>query len=108
MCDYRMSLFSLNLYIETDRYMKAIAVFLLFIGMFMVVQGYYSQAATCHPERVQVKYIYRSLYDEQLPPDPQDADDKPLTRQFKSMFEGIDPLSSATVDTIKKQHIRMS
>lgn len=88
--------------------MKAIAVFLLFIGMFMVVQGYYSQATTCPPERVQVKYIYRSLYDEQLPPDSKNADDRSVTKQFKSMFEDIDPLSSATSGSVKKREQRIA
>ena len=43
--------------------MKAIAVFLLFIGMFLVVQGYYQQTAACPAPKVEVKYIPKSLYD---------------------------------------------
>jgi len=68
--------------------MKAIAIFLLFIGMFLVVQGYYSQSTACPPQKVQVKYIPRSLYDEQLSDDPASM----VSTQFKSMFEDIDPL----------------
>lgn len=71
--------------------------------MFMVVQGYYSQATVCPPAQVQIKYIPRSLYDEQLPPDPQSVDEKPITRQFKSMFEDVDPLSGAKGIDVKKK-----
>jgi hypothetical protein len=65
--------------------MKAIAVFLLFIGMFLVVQGYYQQTAACPAPKVEVKYIPRSLYDEQL------SDEKKLQVQFKSLFEDVSP-----------------
>jgi len=65
--------------------MKAIAVFLLFIGMFLVVQGYYQQASKCPAPKVEVKYIPRSLYDEQL------SDEQKLQVQFKSLFEDVTP-----------------
>lgn len=65
--------------------MKAIAVFLLFIGMFLVVQGYYKQGSKCPAPKVEVKYIPRSLYDEQL------SDEQKLDVQFKSLFEDISP-----------------
>ena len=68
--------------------MKAIAIFLLFIGMFLVVQGYYSKKTTCPEPQIQVKYIPRSLYDEQLAQDPASL----VSNQFKSMFEDADPL----------------
>jgi len=61
--------------------MKAIAVFLLFLGMFLVVQGYYQQATSCPAPKVEVKYIPYSLYEEQL------SDKQNLQRQFKSLFE---------------------
>lgn len=67
--------------------MKAIAVFLLFIGMFLVVQGYYSQSTKCPPPVVQIKYIPMSLYEEQLSNDPE----KSVSRQFKGMFQDINP-----------------
>ena len=67
--------------------MKAIAVFLLFIGMFMVVQGYYTKNQECPPPIVQIKYIPMSLYEEQLSADPKMS----LTQQFKGMFEDINP-----------------
>mgnify|MGYP006293290905 CR=1 FL=1 len=65
--------------------MKAISVFLLFVGMFLVVQGYYSQATTCPEPQVQIKYIPRSLYEEQLSEEPT------VSQQFKGMFEDINP-----------------
>ncbi len=71
--------------------MKAIAVCLLFIGMFLVVQGYYSQKSVCPPQEVQVKYIPRSLYDEQLSDNPESQ----VSTQFKGMFEDINPWMSA-------------
>jgi hypothetical protein len=68
--------------------MKAIAVLLLFIGMFLVTQGYYSKynMDNC-PEKVQIKYVPRSIYDEQLAPDTQDY----VSKQFQSLFETIQP-----------------
>uniref|UniRef100_A0A6C0CTA0 Uncharacterized protein n=1 Tax=viral metagenome TaxID=1070528 RepID=A0A6C0CTA0_9ZZZZ len=65
--------------------MKAIAVFLLFIGMFLVVQGYYQESTKCPTPKVEVKYIPRSLYEEQL------SDKQKLQVHFKSMFEDVTP-----------------
>jgi hypothetical protein len=65
--------------------MKAIAVFLLFIGMFLVVQGYYQQASKCPTPMVEVKYIPRSMYEEQL------SDEQKLQVHFKSLFEDVTP-----------------
>jgi len=70
--------------------MKAIAILLLFIGMFLVVQGYYQKTTTCPPPQVQVKYIPRSLYDEQLSDEPSTL----VSNQFRSLFEGVDPITS--------------
>jgi hypothetical protein len=65
--------------------MKAISIFLLFIGMFLVVQGFYSQTSQCPRPEVQIKYIPRSLYEEQL------SDKQKLQVQFKSLFEDVSP-----------------
>lgn len=65
--------------------MKAISVFLLFIGMFLVVQGYYQQNSKCPEPKVEVKYIPRSLYEEQL------SDEQKLQTHFKSLFEDVSP-----------------
>jgi len=67
--------------------MKSIAVLLLFIGMFLVVQGYYSQVDHCPAPEVQIKYVPRSIYDEQLSPDTQNS----VSKQFASLFETIQP-----------------
>ena len=63
--------------------MKAIAVFLLFIGMFLVLQGYYDKDKACPAPKVEVKYIPYSLYQEQL------SDSQKLSQHFKSLFEDI-------------------
>lgn len=69
--------------------MKAIALLLLFIGMFLVTQGYYVNISKndCPAPSVQIKYVPRSVYDEQLAPDTQDN----VSKQFKSLFETIQP-----------------
>jgi hypothetical protein len=63
--------------------MKAIAIFLLFIGSILVIQGYYSNKAVCKKDKVVVKYIPRSIYEEQLKPE------ESLQTFYKSMFEDI-------------------
>lgn len=61
--------------------MKAIAVFLLFLGMFLVVQGYYAEKYKCQGEVTKIKYVPRTVYEEQLNPE------ESVSKQFKSMFE---------------------
>ena len=63
--------------------MKAIAIFLLFLGSILVIQGYYSNKAVCKKDKVVVKYIPRSIYEEQLKPE------ESLQTFYKSMFEDI-------------------
>ena len=67
--------------------MKSIAVFILFFGMFLVVQGYYQQKLqkrkNTEEKNVSVKFIPRTLYDEQL------SDEQKLSQQFKGMFDDI-------------------
>jgi len=78
--------------------MKAIAVFILFIGMFLVIQGYYSKVENIDQvPKVEIRYIPRSLYDEQLSNDPTLM----VSQQYKSMFEDINPwppLASTTIN----------
>lgn len=69
--------------------MNTIAVFLLFIGMFLIVQGYYDRKSACPAPKVEIKYIPRSLYEEQLSPD------QSISQQFKSMFEDTSPWPAA-------------
>jgi hypothetical protein len=63
--------------------MKAIAIFLLFIGSIMIIQGYYNNKSVCKKDKVVVKYIPRSVYEEQLKPE------ESLQTFYKSMFEDI-------------------
>jgi hypothetical protein len=65
--------------------MKSIAVFLLFVGSILVVQGYYSKVAetSCPPREVEIKYLPMSLYEEQL------SDENKVSKQFKSLFEDV-------------------
>lgn len=63
--------------------MKAIAVFILFIGMFLVVQGYYKQETACPVPKVEFKYIPYSQYEEQL------SGTESIKRQFNSIFDDI-------------------
>jgi hypothetical protein len=71
--------------------MKAIAVFLLFIGMFLVVQGYYQQQTKCQEPTVQIKYVPQSVYEEQL---GAKNNGSAISKQFKGMFEDINPWSA--------------
>ena len=59
-------------------------MFLLFVGTFLIIQGYYSQAAACPPPKIEVKYIPKTYYDEQL-------SEPTVAKQFKGMFEDVTP-----------------
>ena len=65
--------------------MKAIAVFLLFVGSILIVQGYYSKSSkgTCPTPEIEIKYLPLSVYEEQL------SDENKVSKQFKSLFEDI-------------------
>ena len=63
--------------------MKAIAVFLLFIGSIMIIQGYYNNKSVCKKDKVIVKYIPRIIYEEQVKPE------ESLQTFYKGMFEDI-------------------
>jgi len=65
--------------------MKAIAVLVLFVGMFLVTQGYYAQQQVCAAPSTRVVYVPRSVYEEQM--NPAETPDQ----QFKSMFEAVQP-----------------
>jgi len=83
--------------------MKAIAIFILFIGMFLVIQGYYSQVANIkNTPTIVYKYIPRSIYDEQLSSDPSLM----VSQQFKSMFENINPWPPLSVSNNNSQGIQ--
>ena len=63
--------------------MKAIAIFLLFIGAILIVQGYYDKKLTCGKEKIIVKYIPRSTYEEQMKPE------ESLQTFYRGRFEDI-------------------
>jgi|UniRef100_A0A6C0K8Q0 hypothetical protein len=63
--------------------MKPIAIFLLFIGSLMIIQGYYNNKSVCKKDKVIIKYIPRSVYEEQLKPE------ESLQTFYKGMFEDI-------------------
>ena len=63
--------------------MKPIAIFLLFIGSIMIIQGYYNNKSVCKKDKVIVKYIPRSIYEEQLKPE------ESLQTFYRGMFEDI-------------------
>lgn len=63
--------------------MKAIAVFLLFLGTLLVLQGYYDQKMkmSCPAPKTEVKLVPMSIYEQQMKPE------ESLTTFYKSMFE---------------------
>jgi hypothetical protein len=61
--------------------MKSIAIFLLFIGTVLIIQGYYSNLAACPKPKTIIKYVPRSFYEEQL------ADSESLDKYYKNLFE---------------------
>jgi hypothetical protein len=65
--------------------MNAIAIFLLFVGTVLLLQGYYDNTHTCPPPKVEIKYIPLTLYEEQLSPE------QSVSNQFRSMFEATNP-----------------
>ncbi len=66
--------------------MKAIAIFLLFLGMILIIKGYYSNKYknATKPEVI-IKYVPRDEYEAQL------SDELRLAEFYKGMFEGIQP-----------------
>lgn len=66
--------------------MKAIAIFLLFLGMILIVKGYYSKKYNkLAKPKVIIKYIPRSEYEEQL------SDEQKLSEYYKGLFEKTQP-----------------
>lgn len=70
--------------------MKAIAIFILFLGIVLIIQGYYSNKTVCPKEKVVVKYVPRSLYEEQLSPSDN------LKLFYRGMFEDVSLRSGTT------------
>lgn len=63
--------------------MKAIAIFLLFIGSLLIIQGYYNNKSLCPPQKVVVKYVPRNIYEDQLSPSEN------LQIFYKGMFDDL-------------------
>jgi hypothetical protein len=81
--------------------MKALAILLLFIGMVLVIKGYYSNKYKKMEEpKVIIKYIPRSEYDEQMSPQEK------LDDFYKGLFEKTQPNiydSKINIDTNNKE-----
>ena len=66
--------------------MKALAILLLFIGMILVIKGYYSNKyKNLEEPKTIIKYIPRSEYDEQMSPQEK------LDDYNKGLFEKTQP-----------------
>jgi hypothetical protein len=66
--------------------MKAIAIFLLFLGMILIIKGYYSNKyKELQKPEVIIKYVSRDEYEAQL------SDELRLAEYYKGMFEGTQP-----------------
>jgi len=66
--------------------MKSIAIFLLFIGFFLIISGYYNNLNN-NSEKIKtvIKYVPRSVYEDQL------NDEQKLNEFYKSLFEDTQP-----------------
>lgn len=62
--------------------MKAFAIFFLFIGIILVIHAYYKNMTVCPPQETIIKYVPRSIYEDQL------NDEQKLTEFYKVMFDG--------------------
>jgi hypothetical protein len=66
--------------------MNSIAVFLLFFGIILIVNGYYKQKYNnCTKGKTIVKYVPRTLYEENL------SDSEKLNSFYSSIFESVQP-----------------
>jgi|TARA_Y100000389_G_scaffold204175_1_gene255375 sulfur relay (sulfurtransferase) DsrC/TusE family protein len=62
--------------------MKGFAIFFLFIGIILIIQAYYQNMSACPAPKTIIKYVPRSIYEEQL------TDEQKLTEFYKVMFDG--------------------
>lgn len=62
--------------------MKAFAIFFLFVGIILVIQAYYKNLSACPKPNTIIKYVPRSIYEDQL------SDKEKLTEFYKTMFDG--------------------
>jgi hypothetical protein len=73
--------------------MKSIALFLLFLGIILIINGIYEQKYQSLKKNTKVEYrfIPRTYYDEQL------AENATVTSNFKNMFDKESPWFERTV-----------
>lgn len=62
--------------------MKIFAILFLFIGIVLVIQAYYTNVSVCPKPKTVIKYVPRSVYEDQL------SDKQKLTEFYKVMFNG--------------------
>lgn len=67
--------------------MKSIAIFLLFVGVLLIIQGYYSNIAACPKPKTIIKYVPRAFYEDQL------SDNVKLANAYQGMFENTTNVS---------------
>ena len=61
--------------------MKSISIFILFLGLILIIKGYYSKKYSIINEpKIIIKYIPRSEYEAQL------SDKETLNQYYKNMF----------------------
>ncbi len=65
--------------------MKGIAIFLLFIGTILIIQGYYNNKTKCPKPKTIIKYVPRSTYEEQM------SSKERLDEYYKGIFENTQP-----------------
>jgi len=67
--------------------MKAIALFLLFVGVILIIKSYYENKYVIKPNKQKtiIKYVPISQYEETL------TDKETLTQFYKGMFELTQP-----------------
>lgn len=66
--------------------MKSIAIFLLFVGTVLIIQGYYSNLSACPKPKTIIKYVPRTEYEDQL------SEKQNLDTYYKNIFEQTQPL----------------
>jgi hypothetical protein len=66
--------------------MKSIAIFFLFIGIILIINGYYSQMYEISEKpKTTIKFIPRNIYEDQMNPQEQ------LSEFYKSLFDSVQP-----------------
>jgi hypothetical protein len=70
--------------------MKAIAIILFLLGIYMIGVGYMQQKGGQCKNKIEYRFIPRSVYDEML-------FDEDLTQKYERMFN-INPFSVDTID----------